>query len=271
MGGKPLDAPIVGMAATPTGRGTTWWRPTAACSRSVTPSSTVRWEASRCSGPWWGRRRPVPATGWWPPTADLLLRRPVLRVPGMTAPAPSTCPDPPVVPAPRSVRPVEERHDHTPPRPVRRRPARRPVRRRAVDMVAVRPVDAVDHHADRSSGPRVTATRSRRPGSPPVRPSADCCSGPRRPGSPCWSGRPTSPSPRARTVALAAAAVARGLGQRASPGSALPRAHAPGQRAVARRVPSLGLRLGLRRPDRLRTGHLHHHGRRLPHDGAGRV
>ena len=71
MGGQPMDEPIVGMAATPTVPGTGWWRPTAGCSPSATPSSTDRWVGSR----WWPRSPAWPPyraagdTGWWPETA----------------------------------------------------------------------------------------------------------------------------------------------------------------------------------------------------------
>ena len=41
MGGKPLNKPIVGMAATRTGSGTGWSPPTAASSTSATPASSA--------------------------------------------------------------------------------------------------------------------------------------------------------------------------------------------------------------------------------------
>ena len=71
MGGQPLNKPVVGMAATPTGHGYWWWPPTAASSPSATPRSTARWAASiSTSRSWaWPRPRRPRATGWWPPTA----------------------------------------------------------------------------------------------------------------------------------------------------------------------------------------------------------
>ena len=42
MSGHPLNRPVVSMAATPDGRGTGWWRPTAASSPSATRASTAR-------------------------------------------------------------------------------------------------------------------------------------------------------------------------------------------------------------------------------------
>ena len=76
MGGKPLNAHIVGMAPTPAATGTGWWRRTAASSRSETRPSWAPWEAGR-STPRSSAWRPpgrVGATGWWRRTVDLRLR-----------------------------------------------------------------------------------------------------------------------------------------------------------------------------------------------------
>ena len=71
MGGTPLNAPIVGMAATPDGAATGRWPPTAGSSPSATPPSTARWAARRSTRPsWaWPPRPTAAATGRWPPTA----------------------------------------------------------------------------------------------------------------------------------------------------------------------------------------------------------
>ena len=91
-----------------------------------------------------------------------------------------------------------------------------------------------------------------------------------RPGWPRWSRppsvrRPVAPGRRPWSPRWWSLVSDTGPRRGPAPGP-LP----PGQRAVARRLPALGLRRRLRVPDRLRAGHLHHHGRRLPDGGAGR-
>ena len=53
MGGRHLQAPVVGITATPTTAATGWWPRTAGCSPSVTPATSVPWPAGRWSSPWW--------------------------------------------------------------------------------------------------------------------------------------------------------------------------------------------------------------------------
>ena len=66
MGGQRLDAPVVGMAATPDGGGIGWWQPTVVSSVSATRGSTGRWAGitsmRRSLG--WPPRPTVRATGW---------------------------------------------------------------------------------------------------------------------------------------------------------------------------------------------------------------
>jgi len=70
MGGRPLDAPIVGLVATPDGKG--YWEVASdgASSASATPPSTARWVAAISTRPssGWRPRPAARATGRWPPT-----------------------------------------------------------------------------------------------------------------------------------------------------------------------------------------------------------
>ena len=69
LGGAPHE-PIVGIAATPDGRATGRWPPTAASSPSGTPPSTARWAAAPQRPSWASPPPPTAgATGRWPPTA----------------------------------------------------------------------------------------------------------------------------------------------------------------------------------------------------------
>ena len=70
MGGKHLNAPIVGMAATSTARVTGWSRPTVASSLSVTRYSTVRWVASISTLPSSGWQPAPGASGYWLVASD---------------------------------------------------------------------------------------------------------------------------------------------------------------------------------------------------------
>ena len=71
LGGTHLNAPVVGLAATRTATATGWRRPTAASSRSATPSMGAPWAASTC----WHPSSPSPpipparVTGWRQRTA----------------------------------------------------------------------------------------------------------------------------------------------------------------------------------------------------------
>ena len=70
-GGMALNVPVVGMAATLTGRGYGKWQATAASSLTATPGSTGR-PAEPASTPRWWARPPLPpgaATGKWQATA----------------------------------------------------------------------------------------------------------------------------------------------------------------------------------------------------------
>ena len=78
-----LNQPVVGMAATPDGTATGWWPPTAACSASAPPRSTVRPEPSISTSRWWAWPPPPTdsATGWCRRRRPVQLRRcRVLRV-----------------------------------------------------------------------------------------------------------------------------------------------------------------------------------------------
>ena len=79
------------------------------------------------------------------------------------------------------------------------------------------------------------------------------------------AGRPGRPpgADDAGAVALAAALVA-AVSDTGMAGCAAAGPPPPGQRALARPLPALGLRRRLRMADRHRPGHLHHHRGRLP-------
>ncbi len=83
-GGKPLNEPIVGIAATPTGRATGRWPATAGSSTTATPTTTARSAGRTSTGPSSASRprRAATATGWWPPTAASSPS----ATPGSTAP-----------------------------------------------------------------------------------------------------------------------------------------------------------------------------------------
>ena len=143
MGGQPLNAPIVGMAPTPTVGATGWWPPTAASSPSATPPSTARPAALHLNAPIVGmaptadgqrllaggrrrrdlrlRRRPVPGSA-----GSLPLQAPIAghgHRPGdrrLLAGRPPTAGCSPSAPPSRA--PAE------PPGPAVRRPGRRPCR-----------------------------------------------------------------------------------------------------------------------------------------------
>ena len=118
-----------------------------------------------------------------------------------------------------------------------------------------------------ASGPRVTRTGRRPPGS---------CS------APSWGADLGGPWPSWPWVRRPPALTGGDRGHRlwgGSGGRRLRRRHRrdetsdpppAGQRAVARPVPPLGLRIGLRLADRLRSVHLHHDGGGVPH-GAPRA
>ena len=152
------------------------------------------------------------------------------------------------------------------------RPRRRGDRRRRggrVDLVALRALHAVHHHAAGGAGPR-----------PPLPSDGGLVRGrgllggaslgvvDGRPGR--WGRAPLGPSRRVLAAAACAARARRG--SRRPPRRFPPaRPPPPGQRALARPVPPLGLRRRLRLADRRRARHLHQDGGGLPDDRPGRA